>query len=465
MFRFSVVLCLFLSLPSFAQKKELTLTDAVLRQYSTLAPVRMYGLQWIPNSTKYAAQMGFDDDTYFIQSSIGKGLGQKVIGLKEINQALNLNRKSLPAVQWKNEQVFEFQQGATWYQVDTDTKKGKRLLAWNEKGSHVDRHAASKQVAYTIDNNLYITKSDGTEVPVTQDPKPDIVNGQAVHRSEFGITKGTFWSPSGKALAFYRMDESMVTNYPMIDNSSTPAAVYHIKYPMAGQASHHVKVGVYNVKSGKTTFLETGTPLEQYLTCVTWGPEDKYIYVALVNRDQNHVKVNQYDAKSGKLVKTMFEEKQDKYVEPEHQLIFLPNKANEFLWWSERDGFMHLYHYNTSGKLIRQVTKGNWEVEYFRGFGKKGKLAWVLGTANQGLDRQIYEVNLKKGTTRQVTKADGTHHGDLSPDGKYLLDTYNNLTTPRVSQIIDMKGKVLKIYSPLKIPLLNTKWLQLKLWK
>src|SRR5690606_19467683 len=117
--------------------------------------------------------------------------------------------------------------------------------------------------------------------------------------------KGTFWSPESNFLAYYRMDQTMVIDYPIMDINATPATVRNIKYPMAGGKSHHVTVGVYNLATGKTTFLKTGEPAEQYLTNISWSPDEKSIYVAIVNREQNHMKLNQYNAASGDFVKTL----------------------------------------------------------------------------------------------------------------------------------------------------------------
>ncbi len=144
--------------------------------------------------------------------------------------------------------------------------------------------------------------------------------------------------------------------------SATPAAANLIKYLMAGGTSHQVTLGIYNPISRQTVFIQTGEPKDQYLTAVTWSPDEQFIYIALLSRNQNHLALNQYDARSGALVRTLFEETSDKYVEPQYPLTFLPGSGKEFIWWSQRDGFMHLYRYNTDGKLLNQVTKGDWLV-------------------------------------------------------------------------------------------------------
>src|SRR4029079_7449476 len=121
---------------------------------------------------------------------------------------------------------------------------------------------------------------------------------------------------NGKQLAFYRMDQSMVTNYPIINWTTTPASVEMISYPMAGDKSHHVTVVIYNAEAQSAIYLQTGEPAEQYLTNIAWSPDDRYIFIAVLNRGQNDMKLNQYNASTGAFIKTLFEEKDEKYVEP-----------------------------------------------------------------------------------------------------------------------------------------------------
>jgi len=202
-------------------------------------------------------------------------------------------------------------------------------------------------MAYTKGNNLYVAINN-KETAVTADTNKGIVNGQSVHRDEFGIDKGIFWSPKGDLLAYYRKDETMVTDYPLVDIDQRIAEVKNIKYPMAGMKSHQVTLGIYYPKSNKTVLLKQGT-CRTYLTNISWDPSEKYIYIAILNRGQNHMKLNQYDAATGDFIKTLFEEKNEKYVEPLHPLFFMPVKQDQFIWQSQRDGFNHLYLYNTKG--------------------------------------------------------------------------------------------------------------------
>jgi dipeptidyl-peptidase-4 len=303
--------------------------------------------------------------------------------------------------------------------------------------------ATNNSAAYTIDNNLFIAINNRA-IQVTNDSDINIVNGQAVHRNEFGIIKGTFWSPTGSYLAFYRMDQTMVTDYPIVDLTVHPAVVTPIKYPMAGMTSHEVTIGVYDLKNGTTVWLKTGIPKDHYLTGVTWNPDEKSIYVGILNRDQNHLELKSYDIKTGDEVRTLFEENNDKYLEPEHGPIFVNNHSDEFIWFSERDGWNHLYLYKADGSLIKKLTDGEWEVTGFDGFDEDGENIFFTCTKESPVQRQYYSVNLKSGKLERITLAEGTHTVARNNDGKYFIDSYSNLTIPYNCSIINKNGKILK---------------------
>ncbi len=429
-----------LFLQGYAQK-ELTLKDAVLKQWTTLAPERTWGLQWVPGQDAFVYQ-DYDPETGIRLKKVmmKEGVETELFHITELNTALGTDMRFLPKPHWVSSDAFYIHHKNAFYRFDTKAKTGAKVTTYDKRAEHVESDPSHTRVAYTIGNNLHLKDDYGKVIEVTNHEEPGIVSGQAVHRHEFGITKGIFWSPTGNKLAFYQMDETMVPDYPLLDHSTVPVTLKNIRYPMAGQKSHEVKLGVYHLRSGKTVWLETGQPKEQYLTCISWSPDEKHVFIALLNRDQNHLLLNMYDAGTGKLVRTVFEEKDEKYVEPEHELLFLPGSNDEFLWWSERDGYMHLYRYHISGKMIGQVTSGKWEVETWLGFGPKGKFAYVQGTANDGLDRQIYKVNLTRGKSTLVTKESGIHNAIMSESGHFFIDRFKNLSTPSLQRVIDAKG-------------------------
>ena len=308
---------------------------------------------------------------------------------------------------------------------------------------------ATNNLAFTEGNNVHILSPDGRNTIVTRETQDGIVCGQAVHQREFGITKGMFWSPKGSALAFYRMDERRVTAYPLVNIDTRCATPVPHKYPMAGMKSHEVTVGVYQVATGQTVWLETGLPKEKYLTNIAWSPDEKSIYIAELNREQNEMHLVRYSALTGKKEADLFTETDRCYVEPQHPVLFLPNDPDKFIWQSEADGYNHLYLYDTTGKELRKLTGGEWVVTKVLGFSKDGNKVIFEGTAphpvspnmqGTGMQRYIWETDLRTGDIMNcLSWKVGVHRWLLSPSGEYAIDYVSSPSTPRDIDLIRVK--------------------------
>lgn len=297
--------------------------------------------------------------------------------------------------------------------------------------------------AYVKKHNLYIQTPDGKHIQLSQDGSEQIVYGQSVHQNEFGIDGGLFWSEDGNSLAFYRMDQSMVSPYPILHVDAQRPYGEPQYYPMAGTALHHVRLGVHHIKTGKTLYLDTPDPSKTYLTNVTWSPDSKEIYIAQLNREQTSFDLVAYDAHTGKLLRKLFTERDEKYAEPLHGIAFVPNRPNQFVWQSRRDGYNHLYLYDTTGKLLRQLSKGAWEVTDFYGFTPDGKQLFFASTEASPLDRQIYSLPISGGKTKRLTAEAGWHNPIFSEDKKHFVDTYESQNVGRAIKLRDMQGKAL----------------------
>ena len=299
---------------------------------------------------------------------------------------------------------------------------------------------ASKATAYVEGHQLFVVDANEQKHQLSTDGSREIVYGQSVHRNEFGIEKGTFWSPDGQRLAFYRMDQSMVTDYPQVDIFPRNASYEPDKYPMAGMTSHKVTVGVYDLQNDKTVYLQTGDPTDRYFTNISWGPDCKTIYMFELNRDQNDCRLVSYDATTGQKLADLYRETSDKYVEPQHPIQFLPWDDSKFIMQSQKDGYNHLYLFDTNGKELKQITKGEWVVMEVLGFNKKQKSIIFKANKEHPLHHRLYSVSMT-GTIQQLETVDGVHNGLLSPSGNFLIDRFTTPTRPRVIDVVDITRK------------------------
>lgn len=466
----SVFLAISILLPmkSHSQEVPLTLEDLTPggKTFSKYRAEMPRQLGWYGDKLTY-----IKGDSVMIAPNTDEEKPQLLLSLQDINSGMRLDKdeslKSLNTIQFISPESNDILIATPdkIYLYDFVAKKIVATFLSLDKMNNHDWAEKSRMLAYTKDNNLYIQDSEGKETAITSETNPGIVCGQSVHRNEFGINKGIFWSPAGNLLAFYRMDETMVTDYPLVDISARIAKLKDIKYPMAGMKSHHVTVGVYNPVTQQTVYLKTGTPKEKYLTNIAWSPDEKSIYIAEVNRGQDTCIVKSYDAATGKLQTTLFTETHPKYVEPENPVLFLKNDPSKFLWQSERDGFNHLYLYDTTGKLLKQITSGKWDVTSILGFDEKSENLFYVSTEASPIEKHIYKLNLKTGKREQLSKEEGVHDGMLSASGKYICDRYTSQNNPGKVTITKTKSNKSYVYYSAKDPYRNVQLPEITLGK
>lgn len=435
---------LLFSISVFAQK-DFTLKQVIL-EASSLTPLQLNQLQWIPDSEEFSYVEESKNGIELVAETIESGSKIILTSLDDLNGSLGnalLDAvERFPSFKWYSSNEIWFWQKNKLVLFNIINNTATVLNEITEGGSNSE-FIVSGKIAYTIDNNLFIA-NNSNQIQVTNDDNPAIVNGKAVHRVEFGITKGIFWSPNSNYLAFYSKDETMVTEYPLVDVTQKPAALVNNKYPMAGMPSHHVKIGVYNLSTGETTWLNTGEPEDQYLPGVTWSPNEGYIFINVLNRDQNHLKVSTFDAKTGELIKVMFEETNKKYVEPDHGPIFFEDEPDMFLWQSRNEGWKQLSLYDASGTRILKLTKGEWEVTDFDGFDNSGTNIYFTSTQESPLERHYYKLSLDSYGITKITSEPGTHRVLKNPNGKYFLDTYSSTSIPYQVDLIDKSGELIR---------------------
>jgi len=440
-----------------AQNKELTIEDAVVNQWRALYPEYRLNLMWKGTSDTYAYVKGYSE---LIEAKYNTTETTTLTTVAVLNSSLasyGIEKMSYFPFdfQWVNNSSIYFQEETHAFIYNTATKAVEFHVEIPENAENVTFCKENKTIAYTIENDLYIVSEKGTKTVASSDDE-NFVFGQSVSRNEFGINGGIFWSPKGNYLAFYKKDETDVESYPIVDVTTSIAEHTPIKYPMAGRSSEHVTLGVYDMNTGSTIYIENEPESEKYLTAISWEPSEANIYIAVLNREQNHMKFNKYDVKTGNFQKTLFEETNPKYVEPENAAIFLPNSSTEFLWYSERDGYKHLYQYNTDGTLLKQVTKGKWLVTSFLGFSKDGKSIFFTSTEASPLENNLYSVSLKNGNLQRITTISGTHEVQMNGEDMFI-DEFSNTEIPRIINILDKDGKVVTSLLTAANPMKNYK--------
>ncbi len=439
-----------LALHADAQKTHFTIAEATNGMATTLAPKGLKQAGWEPGTNK----LYFAANDAWVSMSFPSKKTDTVLRLSEMNAIAGNKLKALPTFKWLDK-------GYAYYRDGNELKKGTKTAAgyiweqWATLPDNAENMVVDKSlnIAYTRDNNLYLYTKDKRTLIVTDDKDKNILNGQAVHRNEFGIDGGIFFSPQGNYLAYYHMDQTMVKDYPVINWLEIPAKNTNVKYPMAGGTSHEVQVRVFNPTTGNTVTIQTEGPKDQYLTSVSWSPDEQYIFIAVLNRDQDHMWLNKYSAKTGAFVKTLFEEANDKYVEPQHGITFLPNSNDEFLWWSQRDGYMHLYRYNTNGRLLNQVTKGKWIVNTIVGMNEAQQQVLIEATKESAKEKHSYAVNWNTGKLKRIDAEEGWHTAVPNESGEYVYDVFSAggiVENPAKHVVIN--GKLTKINPDIAVP-------------
>ena len=413
------------------ERKLLSIEDVVLNRNLT---AKSYPARWVGASDSYAIV----EQNNLVAYDARTGKQRTLITLDELNTILETNFKTFPPYAFDDENSLVVSAhnkrniiSLTEHKVVSAAKVpvGQNLTRPSGKGN---------LYAYTRENNLYLFDGE-KEVAVTAYEDKNIVCGQTVSRNEFGISGGIFFSPDATKLAFYKKDESRVTDFPLLDITTRTGTLKNIKYPMNGMPSEHVWLGVYDIASGSTTYLQvTDFDEERYLTNITWSPDSKRIYIQVLDRAQKNVHLNSYDAATGAQLKQILTEHNDRWVEPQQPLVFLESDPSQFIYTTDnRDGYWNLYLCNDEGE-VKRLTKTDASVKYVA---QDAKYVYYTSAEVSPIDNHLFRVEIKTGKQTRLTTAEGWHTAAVSKSGKYFLDTYSSLNVPRVVELGRTDGK------------------------
>ncbi|AKD02925.1 S9 family peptidase [Pontibacter korlensis] len=454
----AVLLC-FAFVAQAQQKKDITLED--IYQKGTFRAKSVYGVNWMSDGRYYSSQVPDEKNRVYDIVKYDVTTGQPVNTIIE-GENLVPAGSSAP-IQYddytfssdeqkvlfstETEPIYRRSSKAEFYIYDIPTKKLTKLSSGG-KQMYATFSPDAKRVAFARENNMFVTDlSNMQETQITTDGKfNSIINGYAdwVYEEEFSFAQGFHWSPDGKKIAFYTFNETNVPEYNMQMWGDLYPQDYKFKYPKAGEANSAVKVSVYDVNNGKTVKMDTGNEADIYIPRIKWTNDANLLSIQKMTRLQNTLEILHANATTGK-ANVVLKETDKAYIDVTDDLTYLKD-GKYFIHSSEVKGYNHLYLYNMNGKLVRQITAGNWEVSEFVGYDEKNDRLYYMSTEVSPLDRHLYSISSKGKKKQRLTHKEGTHRVNMSNDFKYYLDYYSAANTvPTVSLHTAKDGKLIKL--------------------
>lgn len=370
---------------------------------------------------------------------------------------------------WQSENNLIMIKNGQSFSVDLATGKAVLTESNDNQNSIVPPEAENikwsnnNSIAYTIGQNLYFSDSKNNRKLVAKGDS-NISFGQSVSRNEFGISDGIFWSPDNSLIAFYRKDESLVTDFPLIDITTRTGSLKNLKYPMNGMDSEKTDLGIYTVADSSVIYIKVDDfEYDRYLTNISWSPDSRFILIQILDRSQKHLRLNMYRATDGNFVKTLLTEDNDKYVEPLDPVYFLKNSWQFIYRTANRDGYRNLYLCDTTGK-VRRLTTTNADVRYI---GNDGTNVYYASAEISPVESHLFSISIKKanggkasfaefskiGTPVRHTFEPGWHNITFSPDYKYFIDSYSSFNLPFKAILKSSDNKFEKVITESYYPL------------
>ena len=340
------------------------------------------------------------------------------------------------------EGIYRYSEKGTYYAYDIASQK---VTLIGEKIQKPVFSPDNRNVAYAKDNNIFIKNLSSNKITqVTNDGKKNhVINGITdwVYEEEFAFVRAFEWNSTGDYLAFLRFDETEVPTFSMdmVGKDLYPDQQV-FKYPKAGEKNADVTLHMYTLSSKNTKKISLGD--YEYIPRIKWSNDADILVATTLNRHQNNLKLHKVDALKSSAT-LLLNETDKAYIDITDNLTFLAD--NSFIWTSEKDGYNHIYHYNFSGKLINQITKGNWEVTKYYGFNENKKTIYYQSVENGSINRGVYSISLKGRNKKLLSNNEGQNTAAFSKNLNYFINTYSSAETPPIYSLFSGKGKLLKV--------------------
>lgn len=433
------IIIAFISVQISSAQKAITLDD-IWKNYSYYNKY-LYGLNSMNDGINYTVQE--EDGVVKYDYKTGTKVGEYNFGSLQIEDYSFSDDESKILVSTEGDQIYRHSSKAYYHVYDVKTKNIISLPQHNKIMSPAFNPAAS-QVAYVADNNIFIYDlTSQKETQVTTDGEINrIINGQGdwVYEEELVLVRAFEWSPDGKKLAFVRFDETDVPQFEMaMYQGQLYPQDYEFKYPKVGENNSVVTAHLYDIPSGKLQKIN-GLPDYEYIPRIKWANANDLL-VFTMNRLQNNLKINKVNT-SSITVSLLMEESAPCYLEINDKMQFMADGS--FIWLSEQDGFNHLYQYDKNGNLIRQITKGNWDVTAVYGVDEKAKLVYYESAEVSPMERHAYSISLDGKKKTQITKDKGVNSVEFTSGFKYYICTNSTLSKAPSMTLYDINGKVVR---------------------
>jgi len=438
-----------------AQKKDITLDD--IWKTGTFHSNSVYGLVSMNDGIHYST---LKNDTVF-RFSYEKVTEPDVIISKNqllVNcKAINIDSYQFSADENKmliasgTEHIYRHSTRENYYVFDRKTKVLTPVTT-GEKQMYARFSPDGKEVGFVRANNIFIKDlASGKETQVTTDGKQNnIINGATdwVHEEEFAFSIAYFWSPDSKKIAYYKFDESKVKEFSFNEfNHQLYPTEYKFKYPKAGEDNSIVTIHVYDLAATSDKLMDIGKETDQYIPRVKWTMDANTLSLVRMNRHQNKLDLLFANVSSGE-TKIIYSETSDTYIdihEGEGDYVYFTNDNKNFIIMNEKDGFNHLYLYDMNGKLINQITKGNWDIAKFKGVDEKTKTVFYTASETTATEKDIYSVQLDGSAKKKVSTEKGTNDPDFSVGMKFYINTFSSANTPDLIAIYNAQGKQIRV--------------------
>jgi len=437
------------------------------------------GVQWTPDGKRISYFHHASDGPELWTLDAQSGKRAPLVGAKLLTEVLQppkekaiqstgLGRVVPQDYQWSadgKDLLFVSDTSLAW--LDLNSKKPKTLVSGDDSVEDAKISPDGKWVSFVQNYNVWIVNIEsGEKKQITQGGSEEILKGKLdwLYPEELGARTAYWWSPDSTQIAYYEMDERKVTQYPIYDMSTTTGAVESTRYPQAGEPNPIVRVGVVAISGGDTRWLDNGKDTDVYIPRVNWTPDSKSVAVQILNRAQTKLELRLFDAASGSSRLLLTE--QDKYWVNVGDDLYFFSDNQRFLWTSERDNYRHLYMYGMEGKLLKQLTKGDWGVLGVQGFGphssnglvvdEKNGAIYFLSEKGSVVDTQVYKLSMESGEVTQVTREPGVHDAEMSPDYAMFIDSVSRADVPPHQEIDRLDGQRVAMLTDNAVPELTT---------